>query len=547
MKRVIQVVFISGLLLIGCKTAYQPVAVSKSHESQESESLSNYPTTEFADTIASLFQKDSSEFNLGQEIFLFYKQQHFKPVWTSKEQAQKAILWLKSSEDHGLNPYNYQWKSLDSLGNIIFGPNQKDAYQTAIFDVQLTTEVLRLSHHVMLGKHNPLTYEPTWNYPKKEQKLSDSLLIETLKSQSLDAFEKELEPNNPNYQLLKKGLKKWMQITSCQNNEPEMRYPGKPLHKGDTSETIRLLKIKLAGLNLYNDSINEIFDASLLIAVKKFQVMHGLAADGVVGPKTFEFLDWKANHYVDVIKVNMERLRWMPYGIPDTLIWVNIPDYRLRLLLHRQLNYTTRVVVGKSKYATPVFQSQLEYLVFNPCWTVPNSIAVKSILPKLQKDTNYLENHQMFVTLNGIEQDADSIDFKAYNATNFPYKLFQRTGDENALGAVKFMFPNDFSIYLHDTPQQYLFARDIRSYSHGCIRVQHAMDFADLILHQLDENTKPLEDYLAKGYPVKAYLKKTIPIQITYFTCLPHPKTGELRFYYDVYSKDLRLILDLEK
>lgn len=320
-------------------------------------------------------------------------------------------------------------------------------------------------------------------------------------------------------------------------NKLDLQYPGFIMKPAEFYPQIIPLKNKLKLLGFYQaDSITHIFDEALTLAIKDFQQMHGLTSDGVPGRNTYIFLGWRIDDYLyrleyykkEIVKENNnENLR----------IEVNIPSAQLTLIEGDSVIFSSRVVVGKFKTQTPVYQSKIDYLVFNPCWTVPNSIATKNFLPKLKRDSLYLQKHNMFVTLNGIEQPDSLVDFSLCTKDNFPYKIFQRSGAGNALGQVKFMFDNPYHIYLHDTPQKYLYAKDFRTFSNGCIRVENALELAKVLLKQMNKNSSAVNYYLQKGYPVKAFLKKPIPIIISYTTCKYHAELKRIQFFKDVYYK----------
>ncbi len=192
-----------------------------------------------------------------------------------------------------------------------------------------------------------------------------------------------------------------------------------------------------------------------------------------------------------------------------------------------------------------MFASKLDYIVFNPCWTVPNSIASTSVLKGMKKDSLYLEKRNMFVCINGKEIASDNIHPEKYTSDNFPFTVFQRANENNALGQVKFMFENRYSIYLHDTPGKSLFSKPTRTFSHGCVRLENALQLSEIILKN-DNNTKSKESYLAKGFPVKVYLKNKIPLYLIYLTSHYDEKLNMVVFDKDVYTIDYKVAADLK-
>jgi murein L,D-transpeptidase YcbB/YkuD len=318
----------------------------------------------------------------------------------------------------------------------------------------------------------------------------------------------------------------------------KLKYPDNLLKLGDSGTAVLQIKRKLSQLGLYTaDTLTMQFDSNLKQSIQAFQRMHNLNADGVPGKNTYRYLAWPTERYLEKLKINQKRYENLPDSQPPTRIEVNIPEYALRLYHNDSLIQQFKVIVGKFKTQTPILTSEIDYLVFNPCWTVPHVIAVKSMLPKMKKDTNYLADRNMFITQNGQRVNSKEIDFSACSKDNFPYKIFQNASPGNALGQVKFMFDNPHAVYLHDTPQKYLFKKDYRTYSNGCIRLENAMQLAELIL-KIDKNTAVISNKLAPGYPVKTYLNKPIPIIIQYQTVRYNEKLEMVQFFSDCYGLD---------
>ncbi len=317
-----------------------------------------------------------------------------------------------------------------------------------------------------------------------------------------------------------------------------LKYSGKLLRKGDSTIAIIPIKRKLRLLGLLEqDSLTIHFDSSMEAAVKNFQQMHNIRPDGIPGRNTFRFLSWPISKYINALEVHHKRIKKQADSLPSKRIEINIPEYKLRFFINDTVVQSFDVIVGKYKKRTPLLTSKIDYLVFNPCWTVPHRIAVKSMLPKLKKDTSYLDNRNMFITQNGETRDHRKIDFSQYNKTNFPYKIFQNASPGNALGQVKFMFENSHLVYLHDTPSKYLFNKDFRTFSSGCIRVNHAMQLAELML-DTDQNPTIIKNKLAKGYPVKVYLNNPLPIIIKYETARYNEQFDLVQYFYDCYGLD---------
>ncbi|MBN9310711.1 L,D-transpeptidase family protein, partial [Devosia sp.] len=320
---------------------------------------------------------------------------------------------------------------------------------------------------------------------------------------------------------------------------------GKLLKPGMSDERVTLLRQRL---NVPEPDIPETagaeaqvditYDAPLVEAVKQFQASLGLNADGAIGPATIAALNGGAATTKEDIIANMERWRWEPNEYGDFQVTVNIPEFRLWIVDHGDIAYTTRVVVGRPQNQTPLFNNEIRHVVVNPYWNVPPSIAVNEIKPHLIANPGYLASQNMEMLSGGKVVNASAIDWTQTNINNFHIR--QKPGAGNALGQVKFLFPNEHDVYLHDTPSKSLFSRSFRAYSHGCVRVENPMEFADALLKlEPSMNARTLE--AAFGDKERWFnLTTRIPVHISYFT-LRVDADGTIRSYGDVYGMNERL------
>ncbi|MDO8997827.1 MAG: L,D-transpeptidase family protein [Sediminibacterium sp.] len=299
----------------------------------------------------------------------------------------------------------------------------------------------------------------------------------------------------------------------------------KSLRSGESSELIGRIKKRLTFLQSETLTNNNLFDTSMVLAVKKFQERHGIDVDGVIGNKVITDLNIPLKKRVEQLLINMERARWMPPQQDSTFVLVNIPEFKLRVFEKSKIALQMNVIVGSSANNTVIFNGNLQYIVFSPYWNVPESIVRNEILPAIRRNPGYIAKHNMEITqyIGGLPQ------------------IRQKPGANNALGRVKFLFPNNFSIYLHDTPNRNLFAQTNRGLSHGCIRIAEPKKFAEFLLRDQPKYTSTAIDslmYLEKEKWVT--LKKKIPVFLVYFTAWVD-QSGELHFRRDIYKHDQKM------
>lgn len=549
MVRVLGLLACLILILSACKTVVPATMQTESVDTTVFVEEFIYPVNEVKQTLQRFYSEDnlSSPFDsIAQKSTSgLYQTNGFGPIWNSDTLIQQAIELIKSANNHGLASTDYLLPEIDSLNSIRKIDSFEIAERHALLDIYLSYGILKYSKHLYFGKLKPLNYHDSWNYPKQAGINFDSILLQKAKNLKAIEIEHYFEPKTQAYFQLKKELLKYKSDSSTVLNY-SINYPEMLNRLGDSNQYVRELKVCLAQKGMYpNSSINAKFDTLLFQSLVNLQNKHGLTPDGLPGKKTYDVLNWNHQRYYETIKLNLERLRWLPRKLPANYIQANIPEYQLNVYTEHKLYYSTRIIVGKYDNQTPVITSDINYLVFNPCWTVPNSIASEKMLPRIQRDSTYLDKRNMFITRNGVRQNHHEIDFSEYNKSNFPFKVFQNTDPGNALGKVKFMFPNNHTIYLHDTPGKSLFNRDHRAFSHGCVRVQNAEHLAKLIVKDIDGNPKDLDYFYSKGFPVKVYLDSPIPLYITYHTCSYNPELNMVQFFRDVYGFDYRLLKNL--
>ncbi len=306
----------------------------------------------------------------------------------------------------------------------------------------------------------------------------------------------------------------------------------------------KTLIVKRDSFSIQGDTVWDpyYFDSTLLKYLVQFQNEFGLEPDSVVGPKTIAALDRPITDYIDQIKLNLDRWRWLPRDHPPTYIVVNIAGFYLDVFEDDTIALTKKVMVGNVRTKTPVFGDMIQYLELNPYWTVPYSIATREMLPKIKKDPGYLSRNNYKLLKNGKSVDPYSVDWSTIKRSGFPYVIRQNPNKKNALGIVKFMFPNRYNVYLHDTPSKHLFVEYSRAFSHGCIRLEKPVELAEYLLKDNSKWTpQKIEQTLKRGKNKRIDLKTPLPIYLTYFTTWVD-KEGTLQFQKDVYRRDKKLL-----
>jgi murein L,D-transpeptidase YcbB/YkuD len=359
-----------------------------------------------------------------------------------------------------------------------------------------------------------------------------------------------LEPADPDYRRLVAEKRRLEEQARTASWGPAVAE-GSTLHPGDSDPRVGELRARLARLGYLapeGDAADPGFDPGLEAAVRRFQADHGLIDDGVVGKATLAAVNAPIGTRLAQVAVNLERIRWMPRELGDRYLMVNIPDFTVKLVEHGTATWESRVVVGKARVTeTAEFSDEMTYMVVNPSWHIPNSIAIRDYLPKLQRDPMVLKRQGIdLMTRGGTTINPKLVDFTVYTPENFPFRIRQRPSDDNALGKVKFMFPNQHSIYLHDTPHKEYFPRDVRAYSNGCIRVEKPDELARILLTgQVPDPPAAFDGWVAARTERTVNLARPIPIHIVYRTAF-FDAGGMLRFRSDVYGRDARALEALE-
>jgi murein L,D-transpeptidase YcbB/YkuD len=470
----------------------------------------------------------------------FYRPRDFAPAWEDtdggRERASRLLQALATAEAHGLDPERYHLVAIRARQASAGGRSATE------IELLLTDAFLRYATAVRAGRRPAGYVQADWGIPASPFDAVSALTQGVRRPATFAALLASLPPPMMDYRWLVEGLRRYRAI-AARNGWPPVP-PGALLKPGDDDARVAALRARLAAEDeLVSGTAETRYDDRLEEGVRRFQARQGLVVDGIVGPATVGALNVPVADRIRQIALNLERWRWLPRDLGRHYVSVNAADATLQVVVDGRTVLTSRVVVGDLGHPTPVVQARLDAVLLNPPWSVPVSIAVEEILPRLRENRRYLAENDI-VILERRESDPFglTVDWSAIPSDPFPFRLQQRPGPGNPLGRIKFDVPNRFDVYLHDTPTRSLFARPVRTASHGCIRVERA---ADLAVHVLADGTgrwtKPrLAEAIAAGDSPRIALARPLPVYILYWTALA-ARDGLVQFRDDVYGRDRRL------
>ena len=498
----------------------------------------------------------------------YYLQNNSKPYWINENGLKDISITLLETikNDLVLKPIVNEAFRLEEVSQILNSlQNSSGNQRESLLKIEfiLTELYEKYSTYLLKGSIDWKSFQEVLTKLDEEKEISahwdrydisknqKKLLKKAIEENDLSIALKELDPAYQNYSKFLHAINEFEAIV--QNGDFVKLPPFKTLRVGDQSEIVKILRERLIQSKdfkkICDDTItcNEVFDEDLKEAVISFQKKYGLFADGIVGLQTQRFLNTSAKYRIKQIRLNIERLRWLPRDFGEKYILVNIPDYRLKMYENNEKKIDMAVVVGEKKHPTPIFSDKMSYIVLNPNWNIPDSITKKEILPKLLKDPNYLTSKGINI-YEGWHKESEKVDSaKILDAlileeddVDQKFRFIQGPGEENPLGKIKFMFPNKHAVYMHDTNAKSLFANARRAYSHGCIRLSNP----DLLLSTIAQDDKSLNlekintilnEELEKDKSVG--LSKKIPVHIVYLTAWIDDE-GSLQFREDIYNYD---------
>ncbi|WP_162918362.1 L,D-transpeptidase family protein [Taklimakanibacter deserti] len=479
-----------------------------------------------------------------EAIVDFYRQNGFRPLWVSKqglgERGRSVLRLFRTATEDGMSPEDYLPQTLALFDDDLALINE-DMGLLARLDLDLSARALRYARHASGGRIIPNKLTKYYDITPEPVDLAAAMRA-FLRSPDPNAYLRALQPSHPAYAVFKKTLASLRELES--DVKSELIRPGKPIELGEDDPRVPLLRQQLAVLGYDKTDVlpgeETILDDALSERLTAFQTDAGVNPTGVLDAATMVALNSRTGSPgIARLVYNMERLRWLPKTLGERHVFVNQAAYSLKVVEDGREIWRTKVIVGKPNSQTVAFSDSLERIVFNPSWGVPPSIMKNEMIPKLRRDPGYLDRLGYRVLTPGSKRivRSRSVSWGKYANGKVPYLILQPPGDDNALGELKFLFPNAHDIYMHDTPTRDLFAKPVRAFSHGCVRVENPRQFAELLLGvDATDIAARIDSGVSKETPVT----RETSVHLTYFTAWP-ADDGRLLVYDDIYGRDERM------
>ncbi len=491
---------------------------------------------------------DTTDLTLVTVVNDYYKENNFKRIWSSQENwlpiADSLLQFIDAAKEYGLFPDDYHQQSLQSIfqrfaADTASTGDRQDATLWSKADMMLTDAFFRVASHLHIGR---LGVDSTYMNP--DSSLTDNFyhknLQEVINGKKVTDVFHALEPKHKGYKELREVIKQFLDSANFKISYTYVSYPYK-----DSLQFIKTLVRRLREEGVLSWQDNDIDSTDLKDAVFQVQQKRKLTVDGKYGVQLIRSLNNTDAEKFKRIAINLDRYKVLPPQMPKRYIWVNLPAYKLELWENDSIKLESKVVVGKPNTRTPLLTSQISDMVTYPQWTIPNSIIMKEIVPAMRKNPGYLARKgYSLMTWEGEVVDPYTIDWTKYKK-GIPFRIVQGSGDDNALGILKFNFPNKYSVYLHDTNQRYLFKNEKRALSHGCVRVQEwqkltyyisALDSAN---YEFDTNrviSDSIKVWLERKEKHVIRVKSKLPVYFRYFTAAG--RNGKVVFFEDIYHED---------
>lgn len=522
------VFFLSLFLMVGCgkeKTVPKPSVSKERHFDRDEKSI-------VFDSAVVTKKNDAT-------LTAFYKMYGFGTVWNKPLIRKTVAVILSEAGKEGLNPEDYQLKKIEKLEKKV---NALSDAEMVGYDVLLTASMQKYLWHLSNGKLNPKKLYRDWDL--KPNKIDiNGLLAAGIQGDSISKIVENAKPNHIIYKSLKLALEK---IEGFPKDTLKAIPFTQKIVRNDTNNSLKQIKRRLLYWHDLDkiDTLTNVYDRSTFKAIKKFQLRHGLAADGVIGKGTIDALNFTRIKRKEQIIANLERWRWFPKEMGDHFIIVNIAGYYLKVIKGKDTIERKRVVVGKSQRKTPILSSTFSNIVFNPTWTVPPTILREDLLPEATADRSYFARKEITI----YNYKGDTVDPKDWKPAKFKgYRYVQTPSYGNSLGVVKFNFPNHYSVYLHDTNHRNYFGKNYRSLSSGCVRVEDPLPLALYMLNDsIHWSMARIDSLVATKKTTSITLRQKIRLHQLYWTAWME-KNGDLEFRDDIYNLDEDLYKKLRK
>ncbi|WP_376873128.1 murein L,D-transpeptidase [Albirhodobacter sp. R86504] len=473
----------------------------------------------------------------------FYAARDYQPIWTTAEAADRRAAFftaLDRAGDHGLPLSRYDAEGLRAQFAAVNSERGRGK-----LEAQMSLAYLAYAQDLSSGVLTPAKVDPT--IVREITPRDHGELMTGLAGADPARFLASLGPQTPQYAQLQNSKMQLEDVIARGGWGPEV--PLGKLAPGAQGKAVVALRNRLQALGYLGRSATAEYSGEVQSAVQQFQIDMGLTSDGIAGESTLQALNVGPQERLQSVLVAMERLRWMNGAqMEGRYIWVNLPDFNVRIFDDHKMSFESVTVIGQNQgdRKTPEFSDEMEVMVINPTWHIPRSITVKEYLPMMQRNAN-AAGHLKIYDSKGREVSRGNINFAQYSARTFPYVMKQPPSDGNALGLVKFLFPNKYNIYLHDTPSKSLFTKEVRAFSHGCVRVQKPFEFAYALLgKQSDTPEKDFTTWLNSGRETTVKLEQKVPVHIVYFTAYPSV-SGRMEYRRDIYGRDAMLWAALNK
>jgi L,D-transpeptidase YcbB len=516
--------------------------------------------SEYIDTVASPVQPVARKVKIHVAYYQnkvthktssYYHDNGNRKTWLGQRGPAKMykafVNEVMESYRYGMNPDDYNIGQLEKEVEQLYENRKRTEKEISNLDIRITASFFLFTTHLLEGRIRKAG-APDFIWRKGLPKEDDvSLLLGMESATDLRKEIDKLHPRDPQYDRLRKALKEYKDFSQADTSgRISLKRKIKPGEQDELIPDIRK-KLQVADLKQGDAAESLEYDDQMATAIKKFQQRHGLEDNGIVDSETVKWLNFSLKQKAELIALGLERLRWRPHiNFDDDQIIVNVPEYMLRVYRNKRKDLEMKVILGSDFNATPIFYDTLKYIVFSPTWNVPNSILEEEFLPNLQQDPEYYSADFKFLK-KGEEIDPAEVDWTDEDLDAKEYRVVQDPGKLNALGHVKFVMPNNFNIYLHDTPADGLFRRDERALSHGCIRLEKPVELAEYLLKENPEwDREKIGEAMSGEEPKTVRLKAPMPVNIVYRTVWVD-EDNVVHFREDIYGHDLRQIAQLKR